>query len=350
VFPSPVRPPFVTAIIVPTGIGASIGGFAGDATPVMNLAAHVSDVLITHPNVANAAVFQKLPENALYVEGYALDAFFRGEWGLQPVHGNRVGVLLDAGIPDDMRTLHLNTVRAVQAVYGVDIAGIEITGEPVQIDCIMTESGCSAGTLKNPDALLRTAGRLLEQGATAIAVLVLLPEFSDEQEELYRAGGGVDPIGGIEAVLSHWLVSRLGIPCAHAPVFPWEVARPVTDTLVDPRTAAEFIAPTFLPCVLTGLQRAPRFTPLSPPPSPPNGLTIDQLSALIVPGDALGGVPVLSALKRRIPVLAVAENQTILAMDAAVLPPSCRNGIISVRSYEEAVGRLVAIKLGHALR
>ncbi len=66
------QPPFVAAMVIPTGVGASIGGFAGDATPHLNLLASVTDVLITHPNVANAAVFQKLPDNALYVEGYGL--------------------------------------------------------------------------------------------------------------------------------------------------------------------------------------------------------------------------------------------------------------------------------------
>jgi len=40
-------------LIVPTGIGASIGGYAGDALPVAHGLASVVDTLITHPNVMN---------------------------------------------------------------------------------------------------------------------------------------------------------------------------------------------------------------------------------------------------------------------------------------------------------
>lgn len=38
-------------MIVPTGVGASIGGFAGDALPVARTLSSVVDCLITHPNV-----------------------------------------------------------------------------------------------------------------------------------------------------------------------------------------------------------------------------------------------------------------------------------------------------------
>jgi hypothetical protein len=38
-------------MIVPTGVGAAIGGFAGDALPVARTVASVVDYLITHPNV-----------------------------------------------------------------------------------------------------------------------------------------------------------------------------------------------------------------------------------------------------------------------------------------------------------
>ena len=37
------------------GIGASIGGYAGDGIPVAKAIASVVDTLITHPNVMNGA-------------------------------------------------------------------------------------------------------------------------------------------------------------------------------------------------------------------------------------------------------------------------------------------------------
>lgn len=346
------RPPFIAGMIIPTGVGASIGGFAGDATPALNLLASVTDILITHPNVANAAVFQKLPDNALYVEGYGLDQFMQGHWGLRPVIQNKIGVVFDAAIEPGMRILHLNTINAVRSVYGVDIIGVIETEASVDVGCTITESGCSSGYLHNPEVILKACRTLQAQGATAIALCMQLPELSEaelseESEANYRNGSGVDPIGGIEGILSHLVVSELGIPCAHAPVFPWNKALPVTDEILDPRAAAEFIAPTFLPCVLTGLHRAPQFERL--PETSRNTLTIADLSALVVPANALGGIPVLAALSRGIPVIAVEANQTVLSVDKTLFNPAparYRDLIRTAHSYEEAAGMLQALRLG----
>lgn len=352
-FQGAFQPPFVAAMVIPTGVGASIGGFAGDATPYLNLLASVTDVLITHPNVANAAVFQKLPDNALYVEGYGLDQFMQGHWALQPVRKNRIGVVFDAGISPDMLTLHINTINAVRSVYGVDILGYVLTEQPVETGCEITHSGCSSGYLRNPDVILSACRQLQAQGATAIALCMLLPELEDgeaEHEASYRDGSGVDPIGGIEGILSHLVVSELGIPCAHAPVFTWEKAVPVTDEILDPRAAAEFIAPTFLPCVLTGLNRAPQMHPIAS--AKPSDLTIDQLSALVVPANAMGGLPVLAALQQGIPIIAVEDNQTVLRMGTdcfTAASPERQALIRRVHSYEEAAGVLQAMRLGLTL-
>ncbi len=340
-------PPFISAMIIPTGVGASIGGFAGDATPYLNLLASVSDILITHPNVANAAVFQKLPDNALYVEGYGLDQFMQGHWGLAPVRHNKIGVVFDAGIKADMLTLHINTLNAVRSVYGVDIIGYVQTEHPVEITCELTEAGISSGSLRNPKIILDACRHLQTQGATAIALCCLLPELDEEDEASYRTSGGVDPIGGIEGILSHLVVSELGIPCAHVPVFPWETALPVTDTILDPRTAAEFIAPTFMPCVLTGLHRAPQF--VKNPGTSSQTITVEQLNALVVPADALGGLPVLAALAKGISVITVEVNHTVLDVGPScfnALPPQQQNRIRTVRSYEEAAGALQMMRLG----
>lgn len=348
-----LQKPFVTGMIVPTGVGASIGGFAGDATPYLNLLASVSDVLITHPNVANAAVFQKLPANALYVEGYGLDQFMQGKWALRAGQRQRIGVVMDAGMPEDMRILHINTINAVKSVYGVDIIGYTFTEQSVQTGCEITPSGCSSGYLRNPETILSACRQLQAQGATAIALCMLLPELDEDEDLLessYRNGGGVDPIGGIEGILSHLVVSELGIPCANAPVFLWEKAKPVLDEVLDPRTAAEFIAPTFLPCVLTGLTQSPDMCLITDAQA--MDLTIDQLSALVVPANALGGQPVLAALQRGTPILAVEANQTVLSIDPShfdSLSEQHRQTIQAVRSYEEAAGALQAMRLGLTL-
>ena len=56
-------PGYTAVMIVPTGIGAAIGGFAGDALPSARLLSSCVDTLITHPNVLNGAMMY-WPHNA----------------------------------------------------------------------------------------------------------------------------------------------------------------------------------------------------------------------------------------------------------------------------------------------
>uniref|UniRef100_A0A453DSR3 DUF3326 domain-containing protein n=2 Tax=Aegilops tauschii subsp. strangulata TaxID=200361 RepID=A0A453DSR3_AEGTS len=91
--PPSFRRPYTSVLVVPTGVGAAVGGFAGDALPVARALAAVADCVISHPNVLNAAMLYWPTPNTLYVEGYALDRFAEGAWALQPVHQNKVGRL-----------------------------------------------------------------------------------------------------------------------------------------------------------------------------------------------------------------------------------------------------------------
>ena len=114
------------AFIVPTGIGASIGGFAGDAS---KWARKISKKckLIVNPNVVNAACFSGITDNMLYVEGYTLDNFFKGNCFLKESYNNKVGVVFDKAIQQDVLNIHINTINAVKTVYDIDILGYEIT-------------------------------------------------------------------------------------------------------------------------------------------------------------------------------------------------------------------------------
>ena len=84
----------------------------------------------------------------------------------------------------------------------------------------MISTGASWGTLRRPDALLRAARRLQAAGCTAIAVVARFPDEDVDMLAAYRAGDGVDSIGGAEAIISHLITKELGIPCAHAPAMP----------------------------------------------------------------------------------------------------------------------------------
>ncbi len=80
------------AFIVPTGIGASIGGFAGDASFWARKFSEKCK-LIVNPNVVNAACFSGITDNMLYVEGYTLDDFFKGNIGLKESNKDRKSVV-----------------------------------------------------------------------------------------------------------------------------------------------------------------------------------------------------------------------------------------------------------------
>ena len=63
--------------IVPTGIGAAIGGYAGDASSYARNFSKIAK-LIVNPNVVNAGGFSGINDNMFYVEGYSLNEFFKG--------------------------------------------------------------------------------------------------------------------------------------------------------------------------------------------------------------------------------------------------------------------------------
>lgn len=387
--------PFNTAIIIPTGVGASIGGYAGDAMTLLKLFSEISDCVITHPNVANAASFQALPNNALYVEGYALDQFFRGNWGLSPVRQNRIGVVFDAGMSDEMQVLHRNVIAAVETTYGINITSIEVTEKPLDIALEITDSGRSAGVVNNLEVLYAACDKLISHGANALALCCKLPLPEDhEDDDTYKDGVGIDPIAGIEAMISHAVVARYNLPAAHAPVFDWDEAEPVRDKILDPKIAAEYITPSFLPCVLQGLSKAPQYLEVKPSVghlerserSQPTdlceisrfarndigkGIAIKDLTVLITPSDCLGNVPVLSCLQNNIPVIAVENNTTVMQCDKTTLeslyhlsrkaeeveavdeaPAKSysfgwgKNKIIKIANYHEALGVCVELKSG----
>lgn len=122
--------------------------------------------------------------NTLYVEGFALDCFAEGAWGLQPVHQNRVrftsapsflsfklrdlvlrkqlasmldyeessisftsivhivdsdggdeqvGLVLDAGIEEELQLRHLQVADAARATLGLPVLEYTVTDTPLQV-------------------------------------------------------------------------------------------------------------------------------------------------------------------------------------------------------------------------
>lgn len=329
--------PFTVVLIVPTGIGAAIGGYAGDALPVARAIAQISDRLITHPNVLNGAQLYWSLDHTYYVEGYALDRFAAQDWGLRPVSQNKVGLLLDCGIEPELRLRHLQAADATRATLGLNLTDYVLTDAPLEVELRTADSGASWGTIGNPGTLLRAAEKLITQGgAEAIAVVARFPD-DDASEELqnYRHGSGVDHLAGAEAVISHLIVRQFQIPAAHAPAL---LPLPV-DPAVSPRAAAEELGYTFLPCVLVGLSRAPQL--ITKPSAVTDVIWSDTVDMVVVPYSSCGGSAILN-LAETSQIIAVTGNTTTIQ----VPPEPLGLKVTKVNSYLEAIGAIVAYRAG----
>lgn len=311
------------AFIVPTGVGASVGGFAGDASCYAREFSKKAK-LIVNPNVVNAGVFSGINEDMSYVEGYTLDEFFKGNLCLKPSHNNKIGIIFDKAIPQDVLNIHINTIGAVQTVYGVNIHVSEVTDEEVGVEFFVNDHGISTGAVKNPETIYRTAEKLLRNGAEAIAIVCLFDNPEEDNLE-YANGLGVDPVGGVEGIISHCISKKFKVPCAHSPAF---TDYSISTELVNPRSASEYITPTFLPCVLLGLNNAPKITLT-------DGISIDNLDFLVMPYNSLGSTPVFEALKRDIMIYAIKENSTLLDVTNQKLFKSDK--IIEAATYKDCL-------------
>ena len=327
-----------TLMLVPTGIGCAIGGFAGDALPSARLLAAASGCLITHPNVMNGASLYWSDSRVHYVEGYGLDRFAVGEWALRSVRRQRIGLLLDAGIEPELAQRQIQVAEGCHATLGLEIGPVVSTDQPLQVSLERGASGASWGRLGCPDALLRAGERLKQAGATAIAVVARFPEDPESGDlAAYRQGSGVDALAGAEAVISHVLVKHLQIPCAHAPALD---PLPL-DPQLDPRAAGEELGYTFLACVLVGLSRAPDLVAAGR--YRPGDLSVEQLGAVVVPEGALGGEAVLACLEQNVPLITV-ENPSVLSVTAERL--GLGGSLLQARSYAEAAGFVLALREG----
>ena len=347
--PFPARRPLspngtdVVISLIPTGVGCEIGGYAGDAGPVTSLLAAATDLLVTNPNAVNASNFVLSDERVAYTEGSCIDAFSRGEINLYRPRANRVGVIIEKAATESVDHV-LNIINTVRAVHGVDIVDYVITDEPIGSHCERNGSGAYVGRIDRPEMLLDCAQKLLDRGATAIAVTSNVQDLEAEDYASHFGGKHPNPVGGVEAVISHLIVKAKGVPAAHAPMINFKDL-PLDHAVVDARGAGEFVSVSGLACVLMGLRQAPQISEEHTVGRLVSGVGVENVVAVVAPADALGGVPVLEAARRGIPVIAVRENSTILDVDAQALGLT----VIEVGGYAEAAGVVLALRRGISL-
>jgi len=306
--------------IIPTGIGADIGGHAGDATPAAKLIASCCDNLIIHPNVVNASDINEMSENMWYTEGSILNRFLTGSIKLQRPHKNKI--LLAVNKPVWIETI--NSASSARATVGADISILELN-EPLEMIATM-EDGKASGIVNGWESLVK---QVSDYSFDALALAT--PIDVDKEVALkYMHDGGVNPWGGVEAKASKLIASAINKPVAHAPV-----GHTLKDwkEIADPRMAAETVSVCYLHCVLRGLHRAPRIEPKEGN----KGLSYEDIDCLISPWGCWGE-PHEACYNRGIPVIAVKENKTCLN------EPMTK--AIAVENYLEAAGLVMSWKAG----
>jgi hypothetical protein len=154
-----------------------------------------------------------------------------------------------------------------------------------------------------------------------------------------------NPVGGVEAIISHFIVDRFRVPAAHAPMINVKDLA-LERAIVDARGAGELASASGLACVLLGLVRAPQIAP-RPGSRIRDVVNINNLVAVVAPSGCLGGIPVLFAERAGIPVVAVEGNETLLGATGQQLK---LKQVVEVGSYAEAAGVLLAWRRGLSLQ
>lgn len=318
----------IAVLIIPTGLGAAIGGDAGDGNPVAKLLAGCCDTLITHPNVVNASDINEMTENTLYVEGSLLDRLLRGEIELQRVRTyNKILVVANPPVTNET----INAVSAARATIGVHAEILELT-EPLEMIAKMDQGIRASGELRGTDQLLVDL-EAVEGDFDAVAIHTPIQVHRDVALAYYR-NGGINPWGGVEAMLSKFVANYLNKPVAHAPL---ESTSPDDEELyfvhrerpVAPRVAAEAVSVCYLHCVLKGLHRAPRVG---------KGLSWQDVDVMISPYKCWGP-PHEACMMNGIPIVSVRENTICGPIQNT--PPH-----IVVENYLEAAGLLMSMQAG----
>ena len=167
-----------------------------------------------------------------------------------------------------------------------------------------------------------SAVKLKNLGATAIAICCAIPDL--ELNSDYISGSGIDPIGGIESIISRTVSASTGLVSAHAPVLISN--EKFNYKKISPLSAAEYIAPTFLPSVISGLRFAPIISHQS--------LAIShQPSAIIVPSNAFGSPGVFYQNEIFNNVILIEENKTCLDID----PKHLNINFKTVKKYTDLI-------------
>lgn len=308
--------------IVPTGIGAEIGGHSGDATPAAKLVASCCDKLFVHPNVVNASDINEMTENMLYVEGSILDRFLEGQIGLEEVYSNKILLVVNSPVTPEI----INAVSGARATIGADIKILELK-TPLRMAAKLVD-GKASGDVYGVDEAIQ---QINIYDFDVLVVNTPIETDDDNVRNYLIQDGGTNVWGGVEAKLSKIMSEKLNKPVIHAPVENSEIFKTFND-VVDPRKAAELVSLCYLHCCLKGGHVAPKISLKD------TAYWNTDIDFLISPINVFGR-PHIACVKSNIPIIVVKENKT-------VLDDKMPNNVIVANNYLEVAGIIKAKQAG----
>ena len=339
--------PFVAVSIIPTGVRAEIGGFAGDATPSTNLLAAACDYLVTNPNAVTASDIYFAQDNVLYLEGNLICQLLLGNVGVIPEKRKNIAAIIEK--PKDERFLNnvLNALNGLRAVGGINIDPVIVTGGAVETKCTYSQYGNASGELSGSEELMKALDKVENSHAKAVALMTTLQVDDKVRQAYYRGESIPNPWGGAEAIMTHMTTNFYPFTAAHAPLLlEWEHTG--FGKLVDPRDGAELISSAYVCSPLNGLINSPRPVRFDTPiAAGETRISVENISAVVMPETTVGNIPFFASLDQGVPVILVKENTTRYDITPKkLLIETQGRKIYRVNSYMEASGLLLALRNG----
>ncbi|WP_435182665.1 DUF3326 domain-containing protein [Cylindrospermopsis raciborskii G7] len=340
--------PFVAVSIVPTGVRAEIGGFAGDATPSTNLLAAACDYVVTNPNAVTASDVYFAKDNVLYLEGNLICQLLLGNIGIIPEKRTNIAAIIEK--PTDERFLNnvLNALNGLRAVGGINIDPVIVTGGAIETKCTYSQYGNASGEFKGIEELIKALDVIENSSARAVALVSTLLVDDRVRQAYYKGESIPNPWGGAEAILTHTITNFYPFTVAHAPLL-LELEHTGFGKLVDPRDGAELISSAYVCSPLSGLTNSPRPVSFDTPIAPgETRISVENISALVMPETTVGNIPFFAGLDQGVPIILVKDNTTQYKITPELLqiPETENRKIYRVRSYMEAAGLLLALRNG----
>jgi hypothetical protein len=332
---------FNAVMIIPTGIGAEIGGDSGDGSVAAKLIGNCVDTLITHPNVVNAADINEMTPNTLYVEGSVLNRFIMGDIGLQPVKSNRMLMLYDKN-DKEVECLAINAASSARVTLGCDIDLLKIEIAP-DYRSYYNDNGIAVGEIKHFERLLDVMNKYKDEYDS----FVLHTKIDGDKETTINYFNSdklsVNPWGGLESLATHSISNILDISVAHSPMLfdNNDIFQFMANNVVDPVKSPEVMSKTELFCVIKGMHKAPKIVKYS---NDRGVFTNRDIHVLITP-DRCISLPLLAALEQNIKVIAIEDKRNLMKNNLENIPWN-KGQFFKAKNYFEACGILNAIKHG----